>query len=236
MPFLTELHAHTSESSSCAKLTAHEVAERYIAQGYTTILVSNHYNRYNLDMGGDAWEDRINHHLAGYRALKEYAGERLCVLLGCELRFTENDNDYLIFGLDEEFLITHPDLHQMTLRSFSELARMHGLLIVQAHPFRNGMTVMRPEYLDGIEVFNGHPGHHSRNNIANIWAKQYGLIRTSGTDFHYPTQDGCGGIVTDEPIRSQADLLRILKSGAYVLRCSGPAAERDGMQDMPAHD
>lgn len=232
--YLTELHAHTKESSSCATLSAHEVAERYIAEGYSTVVVTNHYNSYNLDFGGDTWEGQINHHLAGYRAMKEYAKDRLCVLLGSELRFTDGNNDYLVLGLDEEFLISHPNLHLLGLKAFSSMARLHGLLLIQAHPFRNGMTVVRPEYLDGIEVFNGSAEHHSRNNIAKEWAKKYGLLPTSGSDFHIPTHFGCGGIVTTDPIRSNEELLSVLRGGDYTLRCAGPAAERDGMSDMPA--
>ncbi len=235
MPFLTELHAHTVESSSCAHLSAAEVAERYISYGYSTVVVTNHYNNYNLDLAGEDWKTRIDHHLEGYRAMKEYAKDRLCVLLGCELRFEESDNDYLVFGMDEQFLTENENLHRMTLKSFSSLARKNGFLIVQAHPFRNGMKVMNPSYLDGIEIFNGHEGHHSRNMIAKEWAKLYGLIPTSGTDFHHPTQFGCGGIVTKNPIDTSEALIATLRARDYTLICQGPAAERDGMTDLSAN-
>lgn len=234
MQYKSELHAHTSEVSPCGNLTAPEVAERYIAAGYTTLVLTNHYCDYVIDNAGDTWEKKITHYLSAYRLMKEYAGDRLYVLLGCELRFVGSANDYLIFGCTEEFLTAHPDLHRMSLRDFSTLARENGLLIVQAHPFRNGMTVVNPEYLDGIEVFNGHCNHHSRNQIADAWAKQYGLLRTSGTDFHHPYQNADGGIVTDEPIRTMEQLVKVLKSGSYTLHCAGPAAERDSMTDMPA--
>ena len=234
MPFKTELHLHTAESSTCANFAAAEVAERYISYGYTTVVVTNHYNSYNLDLAGDDWRSRIDHHLMGYRAMKEYAKDRLCVLPGCELRFEENDNDYLIIGADEKFLTEHENLHRMSLGSFSKLAHQNGLLIIQAHPFRNGMKVMNPEYLDGIEIFNGHAGHRSRNMIAKEWAKLHGLIPTSGTDFHHPSQYGCGGIITNDPIYTLETLISILKSREYSLICQGPTAERDGMSDMPA--
>lgn len=35
------------------------------------------------------------------------------------------------------------------------------MLFYQAHPFRNSMKITNPELLDGIEVYNGHPGHDS---------------------------------------------------------------------------
>ncbi len=234
MSFLTELHAHTSPVSPCADLGADAVAERYIAEGYDTVVLTNHYCDYVIDNAGETWEEKIDYYLADYRAMKTYAADRLQVLLGCELRFTENQNDYLIFGLTEEFLITHPELHRMTLRSFSAMAREHGLLVVQAHPFRHRMTVVDPQYLDGMETFNGHVGHDSRNPIADAWARRYGLLRTSGTDFHHPHQFGTGGILTEEPITSTEQLVAVLRSGNYTLRCAGPVAEREGICDHSA--
>lgn len=232
--YKTELHAHTSEVSPCADLRAPEVAERYIAAGYTTVNVTNHYCDYVMDPAGETWQEKIDHFLSGYRIMKDYAKDRLNVLLGCELRFVGSMNDYLIFGLTEAFLIAHPDLHRMTLKSFSGLAKENGLLIVQAHPFRNGMMVSDPALLDGIEVFNGHPGHDSRNDIADLWAKKFHLLRTSGSDFHHPTSIECAGIMTDTPVTNEQQLAGILRDETYLLHCSGPAAERDGMHDMPA--
>lgn len=235
MPYYTELHAHTKEVSPCAELSAQDVAERYIADGYTTVSVSNHYCDYVIDNAGSTWEEKIEHYLSGYRLMREYAKGRLNVLLGCELRFAGSWNDYLIFGLSEEFLISHPDLHKMNLPSFSELAHENGLLIVQAHPFRNGMTVVDPKYLDGVEVFNGHIGHDSRNRIADAWAKKYGLLRTSGTDFHHPHQRGIAGIMTDAPVVCEQQLRDIIKTGSCTLHCAGPVAEREQLSDMPAN-
>ena len=234
MQYKTELHAHTREVSPCADLTAEEVAERYISDGYSTLVVTNHYCNYVIDRLEGDWSEKARYYLAPYRAMKAYAKDRLNVILGCELRFRENYNDYLIFGITEDFLVSNPNLHDMTLKEFSPLAHENGMLIVQAHPFRNGMTVVNPALLDGMETFNGHAGHDSRNPIADAWAKQYGLLRTSGTDFHHPHQGGVAGILTDEPITSSAQLCEILRSGSYTLRCTGPRAEAEGISDHKA--
>ena len=236
MKFKTELHLHSSPASPCAELTPQEIAARYISYGYSTVVLTNHYTACVNDSKGETWQERVDYFLRDFHALKEAANGKLNVLLGCEIRFPQNTNDYLVLGLTEEFLRAHPDIYTMNVRSFSAFARENGLLFIQAHPFRNDMTVVRPELLDGVEVFNGHHKHHSRNNIANAWAKQYGLIRTSGTDFHHPEQYGVGGIATDAPITSHEELISTLKSGDYTILCSGPAAERDGMQDMRADD
>ena len=234
MQYKTELHAHTREVSPCADLSAPEVAERFIKAGYTSLCVTNHYCDYVVDTAGETWQEKMDHYLSGYRIMKEYAKDHLHVLLGLELRFVENWNDYLVYGIDEQFLYDHPDLHKMSLKTFSPFAKEHGLLLIQAHPFRNRMTVMNPKLLDGVEVFNGHKGHDSRNQIADAWARRYGLLRTSGSDFHHPDSVEAGGILTDAPITSSEQLIDVLRNGDCILHCSGPAAELDGMTDMPA--
>ncbi len=236
MQYKTELHAHTTLVSPCADTPLEDMVARYTNAGYTTVVVTDHYCDYVIDNAGDTWEQRVEHYLSGYRAMKELARGKFNVLLGCELRFLENFNDYLVFGMDEEFLRSHPELHKMTLKSFSAFARENGLLLVQAHPFRSRMTVVKPQLLDGVEAFNGHRGHDSKNYLANELASRYGLIKTSGTDFHHPTQEPCAGILTDAPIESVSQLLKILRSGDYTLICQGPAAARDGMTDMPAKE
>ena len=232
MAFLTELHAHTSEVSPCSHQTAAQVADRYLAEGYRTVVVTNHYCGYVMDNAGDTWEERFNHYVSGYHAMKEYAKGRLNVILGMELRFRDNINDYLIFGFDEDFLRDHPDLHQMTLKTFRPIADEHGILVIQAHPFRNGMTVSPPKLVDGYEVFNGHAGHDSRNGIARAFCRRFGKLPTSGSDFHDAVSYVAGGIITEEEITSMEQLTEILRSGNYTLRCSGPAAEDDALTDF----
>ena len=234
MQFKTELHAHTSEVSPCGHVTAPEVAERFIAEGYTSLVITNHYCDYVIDNLKCSWQEKMDYYLHPYHLMKEYAGDRLNVLLGCELRFEGSINDYLIYGITEEFLRQNPNLHKMNLRTFADLAHESGMLVVQAHPFRNGITIVNPALLDGMETFNGTPSYDGRNRVAEEWAKQYGLIRTSGSDFHNPDQRGYGGILTNAAIRTSEELVAVLKSGNYTLHCEGPAAEREGITDYPA--
>ena len=234
MQFKTELHAHTSEVSPCGHVTAPEVAERFIAEGYSSLVITNHYCDYVIDNLKGSWQEKMDYYVYPYHLMKEYAGDRLNVILGCELRFEGSINDYLIYGMTEEFLRQNPDLHKMNLRTFADLAHESGMRVVQAHPFRNGITIVNPALLDGMETFNGTPSYDGRNRVAEEWAKQYGLIRTSGSDFHNPDQRGYGGILTNAAIRTGEELVAVLKSGNYTLHCEGPAAEREGITDYPA--
>ncbi len=236
MPYKTELHAHTAEASRCGDFLCTEVADKYIAAGFTTLVLTNHYFKgplmEHIESLGKSW---VEHYIGVYRKMRDYAKGRLNILLGCELRFPKSKNDYLIFGLTEDFLRAHADMHLMDYKTFSAFARENGLLFVQAHPLRNGITIVNPKYLDGMEVFNAHAEHDARNDLANELALRYGLIRTSGGDFHHPFNvPGDGGIITDYPIETMEQLVKTLKSGNYTLICQGEAAERDGMQNMPA--
>lgn len=234
MQFKTELHAHTSEVSPCGHVTAPEVADRFIKEGYSSLVITNHYSAYIINNLTGTWREKMDYYMRPYYLMREHAGDRLHVILGCELRFEGNINDYLIYGITEEFLRENPDLHKMSLRSFAPLARENGFLVVQAHPFRNGIEIVPPELLDGMETFNGTPSYDGRNTIADAWAKRYDLIRTSGSDFHNPDQYGTGGILTSAAIRTGEELVAVLKSGNYTLHCEGPAAEREGITDYPA--
>ncbi len=215
-----ELHCHTAGVSKCAIVSPEEGARMYIEAGYSGVVVTNHFNKYTFEelFENNSWDQIIDYYLDGWRRFRDAAGDRLTVLLGLEIRFDENWNDYLVYGVTEEFLRSHPKLLDMNIREFSALARQEGLLLYQAHPFRNDITVTDPSLLDGIESYNGHPHHNSRNDIATMWAEKYGLLQSSGSDFHDTDACAQGGILTREPIGSQEDLLNALRSGPLLIR------------------
>ena len=216
--FKTELHCHSNDISQCARVDTGEIVNTFYGNGYNTVVLTNHLNMYTMEqICPSDWEGFVNNYYGAYEKLKNEAEGKMNVLFGAELRFNANCNDYLLFGLTKEFLLSNPQIFEMNPESFHDLAKKNDILFIQAHPFRNDMTVIRPSHLDGIEVFNGHFGHDSRNEIANLWAEKYDLIKTSGTDFHYITSPANGGIITDEEITSMPQLVQILKSGNYSL-------------------
>ena len=215
MEYKTELHCHSRDASGCSNESAERIAEKYISAGYTTVCLTNHFDP---SSGDDAhWETKIDRVYHALELLKEAAGPKLNVLMGLEFRFVQNINDYLVFGFDREYLLTRPDILKMGIRNFTLMARRDGILTIHAHPFRVGCTVVSPEDIDGIEVYNGHPGHNSNNDIAEAWAVKYGKIMTSGTDHHNTDHLPRGGIVTDFPIKSEKELIETLISGNYRL-------------------
>ncbi len=231
MQYKTELHMHTLEVSVCAKLTAAEMADLYIEAGYHTVVITNHYSPTTAEAMGANW--CVDRYLEGYRKMKDHAKDKLTVLLGAELRFEEMLNDYLLYGVTEEFLYAHPDLHKMNLKDFYPLAHENGILVIQAHPFRNGMTVRNPKLLDGVEVFNMHTAHF-RNQMALEWARHYGLLGTSGSDLHSQVYPMGGGILTDAPIESNEDLVRVLKERSAILMRRTTDPDRPDLGLLPA--
>ena len=216
-----ELHCHTAGVSKCASATPEEGAAAYFAAGYAGVVVTNHFNHYTCEdvLPEDAsWDQVVDFYLEGYRRFKKAAEGKLEVFLGMEIRFDENWNDYLVFGVTEEFLRSHPEIINMTAGEFSVLSRQEGLLFYQAHPFRNGMTVTDPKLLDGIESYNGHLNHDSRNDIAMMWAEKHHLLQSSGSDYHDPGREARGGILVPERIRTQEELLKVLRSQPLLIR------------------
>lgn len=216
--FKTELHCHSKSVSECARVSNEEIIEKYTNAGYSTLVLANHFNFTTQEFHKcKDYQDFLSVYLKGYEDLKRDAEGKLNVLLGMELRFTQNINDYLVFGITEELLRSNEPLYNMNPESFHNFAKENGLLFIQAHPFRNSMTVVNPRFLDGVEVFNGHMGHDSRNEIAEAWADKFNLIKTAGTDFHYNDVPANAGILTECEIMDMDALVKILKSGQYEL-------------------
>lgn len=214
MKYKTELHAHTSEVSRCAHICGEELVDIYEKAGYSTVVITDHMSKRTFPVVKKRkWNEYVDDYLIGYNAAMKAAHGRLNIILGMEISFYENDNDYLVYGVDEKFLRRHPNMMEMGIRKFSEVAKRSGLIVVQAHPFRDHMTVIKPGIVEGIEIFNAHPGHDSRNDIARMWAEKYGYkIRTSGSDFHEVQHGARGGIITDFEVKTTDDLLKVLRS------------------------
>jgi predicted metal-dependent phosphoesterase TrpH len=214
-----DTHVHTSEVSKCGKVDAQTAVRSYIAHGYSGIVITDHfYETYFESFGEMSWEEKINIYLQGYKkSCNEAAGKDFVIYSGMEIRFPENENDYLVFGLDENFLFEHPYLYKLGLEKFNRLAHDNGLLIYQAHPFRNRMVPADPYLLDGMEVLNGNPRHDSRDNLADEYASRFDLKKLSGSDFHQTDDIARGGIVVSELPRSNSGLVALLRENRYKL-------------------
>jgi len=218
-----ELHAHTSECDRDARLSARELVQLYHGAGYDGMVITDHYIErfYTLwfpeDVQGLTHEQQVHRWLRGYSTARE-EGEKIgfTVLPGAEVRFDHYPNDYLLYGVEEDFFYKVPRLNE--LGSVQELLSLmpENVCVVHAHPFRDGMAVADPRGLFGIEVYNGGTDD-IRNELAHLFADRYRLPKTSGSDIHQLARLAKGGIATETRILTPEDLSRVLRSGAYRL-------------------
>ena len=218
MEYKYELHAHTKNTSWCGQLDAEELVNKYKQAGYSGIVITDHYSPMTFRISEFFNKKKaIDHFLEGYKKAKKFETEDFSVLLGVELRFYATVNDYLIYGVNKEMLYELPFLLSLYIKRASKLFRERGCIFIQAHPFRKHITRAKPEYLDGVEVFNAKADKEANDNSLK-WAEEINAkIKTSGSDCHRETGVGLGGIITEEPIKNNDDLIRILKSGKYEL-------------------
>lgn len=216
-----EPHLHTTHVSRCGWLKAEEIVAGYKAAGYSALIVTDHYNRTTFDyLGIDpaAPGDKVGPFLEGYRLVKE-EGEKqgLKVFKGAELRFDESENDYLLYGWQNDLLAEPEEIFRMGIAAFSPIARTAGALIIQAHPYRRGCTPAIARYLDGVEVYNANPRHNSRNELAQDYAKEYGLIATAGSDCHRTEDIAITGILSEKLPSDDMGMMRLIRSRNYSL-------------------
>ena len=216
--FKTELHCHTKEVSQCSHVSTADAVELYIEKGFSTLVITNHYSQYTVGFADElSWKEKNEGFLSAYEIAKSVARGRINILLGMEFRNIYSINDYLVYGVTEEFIMKYGCdennlFLNMHLKDFCNLAHDNNMLVYQAHPFRNGMTVINPGHLDGIEILNGHRRHDSRNDIAKLWAKKHNLLTCGGSDFHEKGDEGTVSLLTSNVITDNDSLLKALRS------------------------
>lgn len=223
-PYKTELHCHTLPVSDCSHIYAAEMVQLYKALGVDTIVLTNHYYQHSYSDPAQerAKEEVVNEYLQGFRELKVCAeAEGIAAILGMEIRFAENINDYLLYGLTEADVPVLFDSLAGDLAGFCRDYKKEDQLLFQAHPFRDRMVLADPKYLDGIEAFNLYPRANSRVALARAYAQERGMRIIGGSDCHVQGHEGCCLLRTKRRIETSEDLVAVLKSGDYVFEVFG---------------
>lgn len=220
MKYKYELHCHTGDVSRCAACPAEKAVEIYKSNGYDGIVITDHYSPQTfLDRHLFAPQKETDFYLSGYEKALAAAGDDFTVLLGMELRFYGNGNDYLVYGMTPDFIRKYGNLMTYYPRRFYKLCQENDMIFLQAHPFRPYIFRTNPKYLDGCEVYNSKGQNNEINVKAEAWAVANNMqVRVGGSDFHRESQvDRLSGITTNEKIRTNEDLLRILRNGEFEI-------------------
>ena len=216
--FKTETHLHTAETSPCSAVDGATFIKLYAEAGYSTVFVSDHYRRKLFrECGPDGMRSAADSYMSGYRAARE-AGKKLgvTVLPSCEICI--NKNDYLLYGVDEQFFAEN-NLSDITPAELYDMCSYYGITVIAAHPFRGERTPV-VDCIHGIELVNAAANHYYINNnhkAAELAKSRPDLLTTSGSDAHHIDDVGRGGILTEKRIETAADYIEVLKSGRYKI-------------------
>ena len=217
-----ETHLHTSEASACASSSGAQMAEKYRSEGYDGIFVTDHFFNGNTCVPHELpWKERVEIFCTGYENALERGREiGLKVFFGFE--YGDGCSDFLIYGLDKSWLLSHDYILEMELTRFLELARSEGAFAVQAHPFRERpyirSTVHCPHFVDAVEIINAsHPVGSPDNARAAEYARWYDLPVTAGSDAHNAGAWLGGGVASETPFDSIEDYANAVKSGTLTL-------------------
>lgn len=215
-----EIHAHTSPVSPCSELAPDVLISMLKAEGYDGVVITNHFWSGGRFM---KTEDPVGTYLADFYAAKEAGAKQgMTVLLGAEIRFNENHNDYLIFGADEPFLREAVKHFDMTSEEFYSAFRSEERIFLQAHPMRDGMVLKAPDSMDAIEAMNMHPHHNSRPSATTKYAREARIpVLTVGTDLHHPGHQGVSALRAKTLPQTETELVSLLRARDYLFEIGG---------------
>ena len=231
-----EMHLHTSPVSKCAKATVSETLEFYSAQGYDGVFITNHFINPKNDAQGRTYEELIEFFFSDYEEALSLSTEMgIKVFSGAEISFA--GNHFLVYGLDKEWYLAHPDIFEMSFSDMLRFMRTEGAFVTHAHPFDERGFIdhikLLPRCIDDVEIINGHKTDF-QNSMANIYADAYELIKMAGSDNH-----GAGrgkrlaGVECEEPIVSIPDFITKAKAGVLIPFQSMREDDTAGFVDYP---
>ena len=206
-----ETHLHTSPVSRCARSTPIENLEFYKSLGYDGIFVTNHFKAQK-----DIYEQDIDFHFSDYEktlSLSKKIGIK--VFFGTEISY--GGSDFLVYGLDKEWFINHPEFLAKNFREQLEFFTANGALVVHAHPFREAHYIdhirLFPRSVHGVEVFNACRTEFE-NKLAEQYAENYGLLKFAGSDNHVASKRTLlAGMCSETPITDEKDFVRRVLNG-----------------------
>ena len=216
--YLYETHLHTAPVSQCAAVGVRETLEYYKRAGYAGVFMTDHFidGNLNLEARQLPYPERIAFYFSAYEQGKVIGDEiGLDVFPGFEMSY--GGTDFLVYGIDKEWCLAHPDMHKMPKSQLLPMLMDEGALVIHAHPFREAAYIdhirLFPRCVHGVEVYNANRTEFE-NKLAEQYAENYGLLRFAGSDNHAGGRQSLfGGMATETPLLSVADFIARVKNG-----------------------
>lgn len=218
MMYLYETHLHTLEGSACGEVAAADYIDYMIVKGFSGMVITDHFFNGNSAVNPHlSWAEKIDLYCDGYRKAKEASkGRDFDVIFGIEFNF--KGDEYLIYGLDGEWLLNNEDIMDLDRRGVHKKVNDAGGIMVQAHPFRERKYLkdirLTPDIADAVEVFNA-SNDDNMNALAYEYAVKLGVPMIGGSDIHYP-RDVMGGVLLPHRIKDTTELAAAIRAGETV--------------------
>ncbi len=212
---------HTLPVSRCARYNVRENLEFYKSLGYDGIFITNHFLDGNINIDKSLpYEEKVKFYFSDYHealALSDEIGIK--IFLGVEISY--RGTDFLIYGLDEEWYLSHPEIMDMKKSEELPYLASHGALVVQAHPYRQDRHIdhirLFPHCIEGVETINA-CRTELENRMADIFADSYGFVKTAGSDNHIASRlNHLAGMESETPLVNEADFIKRVRNSEMKL-------------------
>lgn len=189
---LIEMHAHSSEHSSCSGIPAADLVRQVHAKGLQGIVLTDHHHLWDGDE---------------LQAVRRAAAvpEHFLVMTGQEVR-TPELGDVLVYGAGE------------TLPKGTALGvireRFPDAALVWAHPYRGGRSPGDSRLLlaDGVEIFSSNHTVRENSRALRDWHRLR-FTAIGGTDTHGSGYAGLYPTLFDHPVSSVQELATEIRRG-----------------------
>ena len=124
----------------------------------------------------------------------------------------------MAYGVTRELMHSMDDFFNLKVEHIKKVLNDNNCLLIKAHPMRHGQSMYPVDEIDGYELYNGYPYWKHLNPIAKEWIFAMGAdktILTAGTDHHNNEDPIKAGILTDVEIKTNEQLIDILKNRRY---------------------
>jgi len=192
IPMLIEMHAHSSEHSSCSSIPASDLVRQVCAKGLQGIVFTDHHYLWDVDE---------------LRRVRRAAAvpDHFLIIAGQEVR-TPELGDVLVYGAGETLLRGTP------LGEIRE--RFPDAALVWAHPYRGGKSPDDANLLltDGVEIFSSNHTVRENSRALRDWHRLR-FTAIGGTDTHGSGYAGLYPTLFDHPVSTVLELAVEIRKG-----------------------
>ena len=206
-------HVHSNGISICSHVSCEQIIDEKIGLGYDGAILTNHCQSWYYPE--NAYLEFMEKIISEFHRGKQYADQKgFRLYLGIEVTlYQPHYADWLLYGVTEEFLRETPCLCSLSQEELFECCNKWGVILIQAHPYRQ--VPCNPQYMHGVEI-NCSNGDLDKIELVEEFAKKYNLLVTCGTDYHVLENTFRGGIYIPENCKTAEDIAKWIRKNRRI--------------------